>query len=47
MPREVNNLGLGATPLGNVFMRRQPAAFRHWLPGDQDETPIREFVNPP
>lgn len=44
--REVDDLRLRPSPLGDVFVRCQPPAVSHRLAGDQDEAPVGKFVNP-
>ena len=44
--REVDDLRLRPSPLGDVFVRRQPPAVSHRLAGDQDEAPVGKFVDP-
>jgi hypothetical protein len=46
VPCQVDDLGLGAPPLGDVFHDRQPAAARHRLARQQQQAAVRQFVDP-
>ena len=44
--REMDDLRLRPSPLGDVFVRCQPSAVGHRLAGNQDEAAIGKFVDP-
>ena len=46
MPRQVDDLGLRAPPLGDVFDDGDPAAAIHRLPGKEHEPPVGKFIDP-
>ena len=46
MPRQVDDLGLRAPPLGDVLDDGDPAAAFHRLPAKEHEPPVRQFIDP-
>ena len=42
----MRDLGLGPALLGDVLVRRHPAAAGHWLPGNADQSTVGELVDP-